>query len=84
MTDDATEKTAKEPGWGAMRRFLPYLWPAGEPRLKARIVLALLLVVTSIAVTTLVMPLAYGAAINQKSVPPFDIPSTSGCSYVTR
>ncbi|HEY5712681.1 MAG TPA: ABC transporter ATP-binding protein/permease [Allosphingosinicella sp.] len=66
MTNDATETTARaEPGWGAMRRFLPYLWPAGEPRLKARIVLALLLVVTSIAVTTLVMPLAYGAAINR-------------------
>jgi ATP-binding cassette subfamily B protein len=31
-------------GWGAMRRFLPYLWPAGEPRLKARVVIAFLLV----------------------------------------
>ena len=27
-----------------MRRFLPYLWPAGEPRLKARVVIAFLLV----------------------------------------
>ena len=31
-------------GWSAMRRFLPYLWPAGEPRLKARVVIAFLLV----------------------------------------
>jgi ATP-binding cassette subfamily B protein len=27
-----------------MRRFLPYLWPEGEPRLKARVVIAFLLV----------------------------------------
>ncbi|HEX8064320.1 MAG TPA: ABC transporter ATP-binding protein/permease [Allosphingosinicella sp.] len=31
-------------GWGAMRRFMPYLWPAGEPGLKARVVIAFLLV----------------------------------------
>src|SRR5919112_5469758 len=31
-------------GWGAMRRFLPYLWPAGEPQLKARVIIAFLLV----------------------------------------
>ena len=31
-------------GWSAMRRFLPYLWPAGEPGLKARVVIAFLLV----------------------------------------
>ncbi|HEX8512865.1 MAG TPA: ABC transporter ATP-binding protein/permease [Allosphingosinicella sp.] len=37
---DATHK----PGWGALRRFLPYLWPAGEPKLKARVVIAFLLV----------------------------------------
>jgi ATP-binding cassette, subfamily B, heavy metal transporter len=66
MTDDATETERRaEPGFAALRRFLPYLWPAGEPGLKARVVLSLLLVVVSILVTTLVMPLAYGAAINR-------------------
>jgi ABC-type transport system involved in Fe-S cluster assembly fused permease/ATPase subunit len=66
MANDATEtKERAEPGFGALRRFLPYLWPKGEPRLKARVVLSLLLVVASILVTTLVMPLAYGAAINR-------------------
>ncbi len=30
-----------------LRRFLPYLWPAGEPMLRARIVAAMLLVVCS-------------------------------------
>src|ERR1051325_10305896 len=56
---------ATEPGFAALRRFLPYLWPAGEPVLKARVVLSLLLVLLSILVTTLVMSLAYGAAINR-------------------
>ncbi|HEX8309277.1 MAG TPA: ABC transporter ATP-binding protein/permease [Allosphingosinicella sp.] len=36
--------TSPKAGWGAMRRFLPYLWPAGEPGLKARVVIAFLLV----------------------------------------
>jgi ATP-binding cassette subfamily B protein len=36
--------TTPRAGWGAMRRFLPYLWPAGEPGLKARVVIAFLLV----------------------------------------
>ncbi len=33
-----------------LRRFLPYLWPVGEPVLRARIVVAMLLVVASKAV----------------------------------
>jgi ATP-binding cassette subfamily B protein len=66
MTNDATEQRERaEPGFGALRRFLPYLWPKGEPRLKARVVVSLLLVLCSILITTLVMPLAYGAAINR-------------------
>ena len=39
-----------------LRRFLPYLWPAGQPALKARIVVAMLLVVASKVVQV------YGAA----------------------
>jgi ATP-binding cassette, subfamily B, heavy metal transporter len=66
MTNAATETERRaEPGFAGLRRFLPYLWPAGEPGLKARVVAALLVVVVSILVTTLVMPLAYGAAINR-------------------
>jgi len=69
MANDATETKeapqAREPGWGALRRFLPYLWPNGEPRLKARVTISLLLVLASILVTTLIMPLTYGAAINR-------------------
>jgi ABC-type transport system involved in Fe-S cluster assembly fused permease/ATPase subunit len=62
--EDQTE-TKTEPGFAALKRFLPYLWPRGEPALRARVVLSLMLVVVSICITTLVMPLAYGAAINR-------------------
>jgi ATP-binding cassette subfamily B protein len=66
MANEATgTEKGTEPGFAALRRFLPYLWPAGEPALKARVLLSLLLVIVSILVTTLVMPLAYGAAINR-------------------
>ena len=47
-----------------MRRFLPYLWPAGETGLKARVVLALLLVLVAKG-ATLTMPFAYKAAIDR-------------------
>ncbi len=48
-----------------MRRFLPYLWPADAPALRLRVVLSFLLVLVSIGITTLVMPLAYGEAVNR-------------------
>ncbi|WP_395612424.1 ABCB family ABC transporter ATP-binding protein/permease [Allosphingosinicella sp.] len=72
MTDPATDPSQEaqpprraEPGLKVLRRFLPYLWPAGEPALKARVLLSLSLVLVSICVTTLVMPLAFGAAVNR-------------------
>lgn len=55
-----------DPGWGALRRFLPYLWPAGEPALRARVVLAVLLVLAAKG-ATLTMPFAYKAAIDRMS-----------------
>ena len=66
MASGATETTSRsEPGLGILARFLPYLWPAGEPALRLRVVLSFLLVIVSIAVTTLVMPLAFGEAVNR-------------------
>ena len=47
-----------------LRRFLPYLWPAGEPLLKARVVIALLLVLAAKG-ATLLMPFAYKAGIDR-------------------
>ena len=54
-----------ENGIATLRRFLPYLWPADDAGLRIRVVGSLLLVAVSILLTTLVMPLAYGAAIDR-------------------
>jgi ABC-type transport system involved in Fe-S cluster assembly fused permease/ATPase subunit len=61
-----TSEETKGAGWAALRRFLPYLWPAGEPALKARVVLALLLVLLAkgIALST---GFVYKAAIDRMS-----------------
>ena len=59
------DRSEPEAGWAALRRFLPYLWPAHAPGLRARVIVSLALVLVSILITTLVMPLAYSAAINR-------------------
>ena len=51
-------------GFATLRRFLPYLWPADNRALRARVVAALLLVVVSKAVT-LSMGLIYKEAIDR-------------------
>lgn len=58
MSDAATP-----PAWATLRRFLPYLWPAGEPQLKARIIIALVLVLLGKAII-LIMPFAYKGIID--------------------
>jgi ABC-type transport system involved in Fe-S cluster assembly fused permease/ATPase subunit len=63
LESDAEEE--RQPGWSSLRRFIPYLWPAGEAALKARVLVSLGLVLLSIAITTLVMPLTYGAAVDR-------------------
>jgi len=62
---DAAAETSEpiQSGWTTLRRFLPYLWPADEPRLKLRILLALALVLAGKAIT-LVMPFAYKGIID--------------------
>src|SRR5512139_3605044 len=62
--DETNVRKRTEASFEALRRFLPYLWPAGETKLKIRVVVALMFVLVSIAITTLVMPLSYGAAVN--------------------
>ncbi|WP_114953446.1 ABCB family ABC transporter ATP-binding protein/permease [Sphingosinicella terrae] len=67
MASGATETPEQSnPGWSALRRFLPYLWPAGEPRLKARVIVAVLLVLLAKA-ATLTMPFAYKAVVDRMS-----------------
>jgi len=58
--------TTPRAGWHALRRFLPWLWPAGEPALRARVVIAVLLVLSSKG-ATLLMPFVYKGAIDRMS-----------------
>jgi ATP-binding cassette, subfamily B, heavy metal transporter len=58
--------TSPKAGWAALRRFLPYLWPAGEPALRARVLIAVVLVFIAKG-ATLIMPFAYKAAIDRMS-----------------
>ena len=53
--DRPTDNATPEHGLATLRRFLPYLWPAGHPALKARVIIALLLVLAAQA-ATLTMP----------------------------
>jgi ATP-binding cassette, subfamily B, heavy metal transporter len=54
--DTATnDPNARHDGWGTLRRFLPYLWPRDNPRLRRRILLASLFVLASTGVQ-LVLP----------------------------
>ncbi|HWH18421.1 MAG TPA: ABC transporter ATP-binding protein/permease [Allosphingosinicella sp.] len=64
MPPETTDTSHSEAGWAALRRFLPYLWPAGEAGLKARVIIALLLVLVAKG-ATLTMPFAYKAAIDR-------------------
>jgi len=41
------------PGFGVLRRFLPYLWPNDAPMLRLRVIAALVMVLLSIGVTIL-------------------------------
>jgi ATP-binding cassette subfamily B protein len=65
MPPDRPELTDRpEPSFRTLRRFLPYLWPAEQPALRLRVVIALVLVLVSKAVL-LVMPFAYKGAIDR-------------------
>ncbi|MFZ4690042.1 MAG: ABCB family ABC transporter ATP-binding protein/permease [Polymorphobacter sp.] len=50
--------------FGTLKRFMPYLWPKGEPALRARVVIAMLLVLLAKS-TSLVMPFAFKGAIDR-------------------
>lgn len=61
------DKTAdRGADWQTLRRFLPYLWPAGRPDLKRRIAIATLLVIAAKAVV-LALPFAYAKAVDTMS-----------------
>jgi ABC-type transport system involved in Fe-S cluster assembly fused permease/ATPase subunit len=64
MSEQDESKPRTDPAdWATVRRFLPYLWPAGRPELRTRIVGAALLVVIAKAVV-LTMPFAYAGTVD--------------------
>jgi ATP-binding cassette subfamily B protein len=63
-----TEATQVERGsFAPLIRFLPMLWPKGEPELRARVIAAVLLVLAGKA-AVLAMPFAYKAVIDRMTV----------------
>jgi len=61
------DQTARHDGWGTLRRFLPYLWPDHDWRLRSRIVGALLLILLSTA-TQFALPYFLKWAIDAMNV----------------
>lgn len=63
--NDASPPSRERSGYKVLLRFLPYLWPAHSPGLKLRVAASFLMVLLSVAVTTLVMPRALGMAVDR-------------------
>ena len=55
--------TAERSHWQTLRSLAPYLWPEGEPGLRARVVISLLLLVVAKGCNVLV-PLAFARAVD--------------------
>ena len=64
MPPESFTTKADAPMLPTLRRFLPYLWPAGEPGLKIRIVIAMLLVLCSKLVQVYGAPFALQGAVD--------------------
>ena len=62
------DQTADAESWTTLRRFLPYLWPKDNPRLKRRIIGAMVFVLAAKA-TTLALPFAYKRAVDSMTTP---------------
>jgi ATP-binding cassette, subfamily B, heavy metal transporter len=58
---------ARHDGWRTVARFLPYLWPADNRRLRWRIVVAVVLIIAAKA-TTLALPFFYKRAVDAMTI----------------
>ena len=63
---DPDKKSREVESWATLKRFLPYLWPRDNPQLRARIVVAMVLVLAAKGVT-LALPFAYKGAVDAMS-----------------
>ena len=62
--DPSTQTSSEQPLLPLLRRFLRYLWPVGQPKLRARIVGAMLLVLCSKLVQVYGAPFALQGAVD--------------------
>ncbi|MET0308349.1 MAG: ABC transporter ATP-binding protein/permease [Sphingomonas sp.] len=69
MPPQTPSSAPERPMLGTMKRFLPYLWPKDAPGLRARIVVAMLLVVASKLVQVYGAPFALQGAIDRMAKP---------------
>jgi ABC-type transport system involved in Fe-S cluster assembly fused permease/ATPase subunit len=65
-TAETQEQAKPNAGFASLWRFLPMLWPKGEAELKARVIVAVVLVLLGKA-ATLLMPFAYKAVVDGMS-----------------
>ena len=63
---ETNETQRPEAGWAALRRFLPYLWPGDDRALKARVIVALILVFVAKG-ATISVAYVYKAVIDRMS-----------------
>ena len=66
MDDAAPQQDKTKGSFAVLWRFLPMLWPKGEPELRLRVVIALILVLAGKAFV-LLMPFAYKAVVDAMS-----------------
>ena len=66
--DHIRDSAARHDGWATLTRFLPYLWPRDNPRLRARTVAASVVMLASVGVS-LALPFAFKSAIDQMGLP---------------
>ena len=66
MDSAAPDQDKPKGSFAVLWRFLPMLWPKGEPELRIRVVIALVLVLAGKAIL-LAMPFAYKAIVDAMS-----------------
>ncbi|QZD96161.1 ABCB family ABC transporter ATP-binding protein/permease [Qipengyuania gelatinilytica] len=67
--DTSSAEAQHDPeGWATLRRFLPYMWPRDNPRLKRRIIGSMAFVLMAKA-TILALPFAYKKAVDSMTTP---------------
>ena len=63
---DVTAQEERRSAWKIIKNVIPYLWPDSQKAVKARVVLALVLLVVA-KIVAIVLPLLQGAAVDSLS-----------------